>query len=163
MHGRICTGCGRITPISHITRGRCPTCARDHARDHAFYNTTAWRNLRAKAKARDGNRCRRCGKAPTPTDPLVVHHIKPRTTHPTLARELANLISLHRTCHGHAEGWQAAMPQIRMDSGIEPSHKGGGLSIEAFENAQQHLAPLLGMRTVREKRTAESRTPGKGL
>ena len=69
-------------------------------------STARWRHLRDAALARDLGLCQDC-LALHMADPSVqvrpaalVHHIKPRSTHPELALSLDNLTSL---CHQHHE------------------------------------------------------------
>jgi HNH endonuclease len=73
-------------------------------------NRYAWQQLRAKAKARDGNRCTRCPA----TTKLQVHHvIRPVDGG---SDDLDNLVTLcsrchrlaHRTTNRHKGGWTTA-------------------------------------------------------
>lgn len=71
-----------------------------------FYSSGPWRRVRAVALARDLGLCQEC-LALYRRDPTckvrtadVVHHIKPRRTHPELELDLDNLISL---CDMHHE------------------------------------------------------------
>jgi 5-methylcytosine-specific restriction protein A len=56
-----------------------------------------WRRLSLAVRARAGNRCERCGQAPTEPYAMTVDHIRPRslggTDHPS------NLRVLCRSCH----------------------------------------------------------------
>lgn len=66
----------------------------------AFYRTPEWRALREQALRRDGHICQPCrrrGRAFVRA--TVVHHIKPRDTHPELAMCLSNLESACYACH----------------------------------------------------------------
>lgn len=71
-----------------------------------FYSTSRWRRARAAALARDNGLCRECvelylrNPACKVSTADVVHHIKPRKTHPELELDLDNLISL---CGMHHE------------------------------------------------------------
>lgn len=70
-----------------------------------LYDTLRWRELRARALARDGNRCvvaRLLGG--TCSGVLHVHHIEPVEENPSLAWELDNLATV---CAGHHRTWEA--------------------------------------------------------
>lgn len=59
---------------------------------------------RRKAMERDGYYCQHCGVHRSELDePLTVHHIKPRLTHPELIADMDNLITLCRPCHKEIE------------------------------------------------------------
>ncbi len=71
-----------------------------------------WARQRARALARDGHRCQRCGAKATPDRPLHVHHIRPFRTFGYIpgvndaykeANRLDNLITLCARCHRLAE------------------------------------------------------------
>ena len=47
--------------------------------------------------------CACCGQAPTPRDPLTVHHSIPRRVAPELALDESNLAAYLRSHHGRAE------------------------------------------------------------
>ena len=70
-----------------------------------FYKTLAWRRLRLVALERDHYICQDClaqkrlGARIRARRAVVVHHILPRETHPELALELNNLVSLCDACH----------------------------------------------------------------
>ena len=70
-----------------------------------FYSTGRWRRVRAAALARDHGLCRDCVEIylRNPTHKVstadVVHHLRPRRTHPELELDLDNLISLCDTHH----------------------------------------------------------------
>lgn len=71
-----------------------------------------WSEIRRSVLARDGNRCRICGRAADPDHPLEVHHLTPlRTFMAQYARPMAlrlahapeNLLSLCSVCHHEVE------------------------------------------------------------
>jgi 5-methylcytosine-specific restriction enzyme A len=118
----ICMDCSRTVPS--ISRGRCPRClpfARaeqnakhgdrtgrmtpERAAHHRFKNSPAWRKLRLTIIARDGG-CADCGRE----DNLSVHHIKKFRTHPELALDPDNLITVCRSCHGRREARESRGP-----------------------------------------------------
>lgn len=102
---KMCSVCGRLTPDT-----RCP----EHkARPNPtptdpFYSSQAWKRIAKRAKARDGQRCVCCAKPGTLLDPLTVHHHHDRRTHPELALELDNLVTLRRSCHSRIEAARRA-------------------------------------------------------
>lgn len=51
--------------------------------------------MKRLVKQRDNYRCQRCGTGKS----LTVHHIKPQSTHPELAKDPENMITLCRQCH----------------------------------------------------------------
>jgi 5-methylcytosine-specific restriction endonuclease McrA len=59
------------------------------------YSTRRWQVVRLEALRRDGFRCRECND----WRHLEVHHVKRLEDHPELAFDLANLLTLCRTCH----------------------------------------------------------------
>lgn len=61
---------------------------------------------RRDVRKRDGQKCKKCGESNKYK--LQVHHIKPRSTHPTLVREISNGITLCRTCHKMMKGDESA-------------------------------------------------------
>ncbi len=86
-----------------------------------------WKNIRAKALRRDGNRCQVCGASGS-DQPLHVHHIKPfrSFTSRETANQLQNLITLCPSCHRNAE------TRVRIRSGMA-----------GFSYVLHNLAPLL--------------------
>ena len=78
-----------------------------------FYNSTAWKHLRAAVRKRDNNECQECkrqGKVFIDTGELnrkgtrkkialIVHHIKELEDHPELAHDMDNLECLCVHCH----------------------------------------------------------------
>jgi hypothetical protein len=65
-----------------------------------------WRRARRAALDRDENTCRRCGISADELDsPMEVHHVRPVRTFndPNDGHELANLITLCRSCHRAVE------------------------------------------------------------
>jgi 5-methylcytosine-specific restriction endonuclease McrA len=100
----------------HITRGR------------------RWTILRLEAMARDGYKCRSCGKPGR----LEVDHILPVRLAPDRAYDLANLQCLCPACHtrktrvecGHPEksparsAWDSAVAELATASKPNPKHKG---------------------------------------
>jgi 5-methylcytosine-specific restriction endonuclease McrA len=95
---RFCLHCNGHHPSSYA----CPK--REAKRYRAsqqrrIRSTARWQQVRAAARRRDGQRCRRCGS----TDKLEVHHIV------SLANggsryDLANLETLCSDCHHQEEG-----------------------------------------------------------
>lgn len=67
----------------------------------AFYRSAAWRALRQRVLARDGRRCVICGSDVSAPGAATVDHVKPRSTHPHLALDPANLRTL---CVSRAKG-----------------------------------------------------------
>ncbi|MDQ0976515.1 5-methylcytosine-specific restriction endonuclease McrA [Neobacillus niacini] len=66
-----------------------------------FLKSAAWKKKRLKIIKRDGEVCQRClikWNIET-TNPLEVHHIKPRSTHPELRLDDDNLITLCKSCN----------------------------------------------------------------
>jgi hypothetical protein len=118
--------CSRAGCGAHLPKpGYCPECKRQKQRDKrarrsyrskhlsSIRDSAAWQRARARAKERDGHRCRLCGS----TDRLEVHHVR------ALSRggdpyHLNNLITLCRGCHaaqGEGEGVvrvQAALTRL---------------------------------------------------
>ena len=90
-------GCPRLT-----TRRYCPEHQRAYdARRDAERGTAAergydqqWRNVRQRALARDGFRCRACGSG----EGLEVHHVVPMSKGGSRFA-LSNLMTLCGTCH----------------------------------------------------------------
>lgn len=90
-----------------------------------FYSSGPWRKIRAAALARDLGLCQDCLTIyMTNPDHQVktaemVHHIKPRKTHPELELSLDNLISL---CDQHHEQYhperRKAKPSPEAPAGI---------------------------------------------
>ncbi|MGW7930608.1 HNH endonuclease [Staphylococcus xylosus] len=71
-----------------------------------FYNSKAWKVTREKVLERDNFECQECKKAgkfsgnrPDKHKSLDVDHIKELETHPELAHDLDNLITLCVSCH----------------------------------------------------------------
>ena len=56
------------------------------------YDYMVWKKT---VKARDGNKCRKCGA----TEHLEAHHIKPFSKYPELRYEVSNGITLCHNCH----------------------------------------------------------------
>jgi 5-methylcytosine-specific restriction endonuclease McrA len=58
----------------------------------------------AKRKVHERDRvCQGCGHKGSDDNPLQVHHIKPRSTHPKLVNKLSNCVLLCNECHKKAE------------------------------------------------------------
>ena len=67
-------------------------------------NTSRWRSLKADIKRRDNGVCRLCfNRSYIEYRSLQVHHIYKRSTHPKLAYEPSNLVTLCRQCHEEVE------------------------------------------------------------
>lgn len=70
---------------------------------HAWYDSAAWRGLRAQTFARDSLICQLCGiicsgRAPAPHSPVCDHKI-PHRGNAALFRDPANLWTLCKGCH----------------------------------------------------------------
>ncbi|MBA2741254.1 MAG: HNH endonuclease [Actinobacteria bacterium] len=76
-----CLDCGRRSRGS-----RCPACA---ARRQHFYNSTGWKQTRARARA---SQCSSCGA----TSRLSVHHLDGDVGN----NDAGNLVTLCLRCHG---------------------------------------------------------------
>lgn len=70
-----------------------------------FYSSEEWRELRIFVLRRDRWRCVLCGTGVHHKGMARVDHIKPRRTHPELARDTNNLRTLCPSCDNrrHAE------------------------------------------------------------
>lgn len=82
-----------------------------------FLSSAEWRDLRDRARARDGNRCtvaRLLGGDCRGV--LHVHHIIPRSERPDLARSLDNLGT---ACASHHPRWEALARALRVEQEIE--------------------------------------------
>lgn len=64
-----------------------------------FYRSKAWRRVRGIVLARDGARCRECGRTAAETERIDVDHSTPRSVDPSLALMLSNLRVLCQECH----------------------------------------------------------------
>ena len=65
-----------------------------------FYNTKEWKHKRAEILRRDHNECVRCRTVHHRHTPAnTVHHIQHLDTHPDLALNDDNLVSLCADCH----------------------------------------------------------------
>jgi 5-methylcytosine-specific restriction protein A len=64
----------------------------------AFYNSAAWRRLRA-AVLRARPLCARCAKAGLVVEASIVHHVEERLQRPDLAFATSNLEGLCPSCH----------------------------------------------------------------
>jgi 5-methylcytosine-specific restriction protein A len=71
---------------------------RDRAADHRFYNSTAWRRVRAVVLARDPV-CVLCLKLGRVTISTIADHIKERKAHPELALDADNCRGTCSPCH----------------------------------------------------------------
>lgn len=89
-----------------------------------FYKSKAWRQMRSIILERDHHICQDClarkraGARIRARRAVVVHHIQPRETHPELALEPLNLISLCDACHNkrHPEKGGAPGRQAKTDA-----------------------------------------------
>ena len=89
----------------------------------AYYTSTHWQELRAKALRRDNYGCQSCGARCTGKkrggQTPYVDHIKPRpyVDTPTHYDTLANLQTLCGPCHSKKTRWvdQAEKPQVGVD------------------------------------------------
>ncbi len=64
-----------------------------------FYTTPEWRRLRYSVLRASDGRCECCGARPSPSKPLHVDHIKPRSRFPELALVRSNLQVLCEDCN----------------------------------------------------------------
>ena len=82
----------------------------------SFYWSTAWREMRARVKRRDGYECQACKqRGLVTTKRLVVHHIRPLEAAPGLALEPANLVTLCHACHEVVHGRGHATTSAKSD------------------------------------------------
>jgi 5-methylcytosine-specific restriction endonuclease McrA len=96
---RLCPACGKTLDQATVPRGPCPECQRE--RDRRRYSTarkarssSAWQQVREKAKRRDGHRCRQCGSS----ENLEAHHVRGLAEGGS-AFTLDNVITLCAACH----------------------------------------------------------------
>ena len=69
-----------------------------------FTNTSRWRSLKIDIKRRDRGVCRLCfNRGYVEYKCLQVHHIYKRATHPELAYEPSNLVTVCKKCHEELE------------------------------------------------------------
>ena len=73
-----------------------------------LYNSTTWKNIRQIVLKRDNYECQHCKENGKVTNQytvkeLDIDHIKPLETHPHLAYELDNLMTLCVNCHNIKE------------------------------------------------------------
>lgn len=69
-----------------------------------FTNTSRWRSLKDHIKRKDKGVCRLCfNRSYVEYRSLQVHHIYKRSTHPQMAYEPSNLVTLCRNCHEEIE------------------------------------------------------------
>lgn len=88
-----------------------------------FYNTTAWRTLRAKVRRQarlSGASCHFCGEPLDWTKPhaVSIDHIVNRKARPDLALTLSNLAAVCHTCNSKKAAWlekTGGTPQIGAD------------------------------------------------
>jgi 5-methylcytosine-specific restriction enzyme A len=67
----------------------------------AFWNSTAWRNVRELVLRRDNFTCAWCGRYdPTRRRNMQAHHVQGIAKAPQLALDPRNLITLCASCHG---------------------------------------------------------------
>lgn len=106
---RLCIHCGSAV------HGKCQRCERKRARayennaersdDRAFYSSKVWRAVRAVELAKrplcECDDCKRDGRL---LEANLLHHIKPRKTHPHLALDPSNLQAVNHACHSRIEG-----------------------------------------------------------
>lgn len=70
-----------------------------------------WPALRQMAKRRDKFQCQKCGARHR----LEVDHIKPVRSHPELAFDLGNLMTLCGRCHGSKTRSELGFPELSED------------------------------------------------
>ncbi len=75
----------------------------EYAEAHRFYNSTAWRKLRAMF-LRANPLCVDCEKLGRVTPATEVHHVKDRRDHPESALSPENLEGLCKRCHNRRRG-----------------------------------------------------------
>jgi 5-methylcytosine-specific restriction endonuclease McrA len=76
-------------------------CATAEGRPRTRYGP-GWSALSQQVKARDGYRCRDCGRGGSPGSPLHAHHLYARAKGGP--DSMNNLITLCRRCHGRRHG-----------------------------------------------------------
>ena len=81
----------------------------------AFYDSPAWRKLRARHR----RRFPRCEMAGCGKPGALVDHIKPRRLHPELALDPANLQTLCRDCHDQAKRHHEALAGHPLAGGVD--------------------------------------------
>lgn len=64
-----------------------------------FYDSRAWKAVRAAILRRDGYLCKNCRRYGRSRPAQTVHHIKHLDEHPELALIPSNLVSLCNACH----------------------------------------------------------------
>lgn len=64
-----------------------------------FYFSEEWRRVRYLALRKNGGCCQLCGARGTPSVPIHVDHIKPRSKYPMLALSVENLQVLCADCN----------------------------------------------------------------
>jgi 5-methylcytosine-specific restriction endonuclease McrA len=84
-------------------------------RTDPFYFSPAWRALRRQVLDRDGWACTACGRSLVGRGAARIDHIRPKATHPHLARALHNLRSLCAYCDGQAHREKGAPGSPRDD------------------------------------------------
>lgn len=95
----------------------------------AFYNSTAWKHLRAAVRKRDNNECQVCKrngyvfvdtgelnrKGTRKKIALIVHHIKELEDYPELAQDINNLecvcVNCHNKIHDRYYQWRGFTPK----------------------------------------------------
>lgn len=71
-------------------------------KDVRFYQSKAWRTLRAYRLRYDNQECQACKQQGKHTPATVVHHVVHVRDNPSLALDLFNLQSLCNSCHNLA-------------------------------------------------------------
>lgn len=74
----------------------------------AVLRSPRWKSVRYLAKKRDGFKCVECAASRR----LEVHHVKPVRTHPELAFDLGNLMTLCVRCHSRITRIEVGMAEV---------------------------------------------------
>ncbi len=70
-----------------------------------FYQSDSWFDVRYRAIKLHGRCCQCCGTTASPSNPIQVDHIKPRSKYPHLALDISNLQILCRDCNLGKRAW----------------------------------------------------------
>lgn len=91
-----------------------------------FFESRGWLELRYRVLDASKGVCGCCGQKGSPTNPLQVDHIKPRSKHPHLALVESNLQVLCKQCNlgkGNKSetDWRiVASPNLEIQNSVEP-------------------------------------------
>jgi 5-methylcytosine-specific restriction protein A len=76
-----------------------------------FYDSSAWRKLRAIKKKRSPL-CEECYRQGRITPAYIVDHIIERRERPDIALDIDNLQTLCMACHNRKHGWKGSRPSV---------------------------------------------------